>query len=808
MSWLHKGIFACDVKVLAKSQRFGCNGGGGGLGGLGDGKPRVNAMSSLSSSSSAKCIEYTISKAEILRVKFGIVVIMVIDGDALPSKDDENTQRRKDRDMAFEKALAAEKAQDCRTARRLYAQSCSVTHEMRHALIQRCNETGVAFIVAPFEADAQMARLAQTGIVDLVITEDSDILVYGCPRALFKVDFATYQGQEIQLMKNLGDNITHSFRNWTHDMFVFMCIIVGCDYCKGIPGIGIKLAHKIVRVHRTPSKIFNALRVANRMPPDFEEKFFIAFRTFRHQRVFCPSKQQIETLWPITGVNDYHHGSVNEWSFLGDFIEPHIARGIANGTLHPKLHIPWDEALKVVVENTISATIVDDEMTSMICHHPTSTRNHRDVAAIKNNNNNDKQKSNIWYSLVYDKPAAVVDTRRSNTFNDENDEQQPSAQDNLPPKRDMFCFFSKDTNMNQKADMVDALTPLPVINSDIPQPTSKPNPSNCYVPPPHHRDVPLHFNEYASRLVGLNFNPISRKRKRLDNDGSKSAKYVQTIWDQQAASVMLQETKIDKTKADEGVRRFMKDSRTEKMKVLRYNEIEHYSNTLCIRDYNNNNESAHLGHAIQQYTDYDDGLPSFSKQDCYLPTAETLNWDAKDLVGSVSDAFFWNKGNCIDQDDVSSHTFLQLSIFESGSYEDNLPPPTRQSLYRQSDFHADSRSSSYSEIHERDLLLELHNVYEPPRHCYITHERDDCINYDDTEYFGVDDRNPYEQLQTCKKQNIKHLPPLPLVRHKPNMELQQMLYPSFADTESSFYHNHNRNGVDMYYLPSLGSKQK
>jgi len=32
---------------------------------------------------------------------------------------------------------------------------------------------GLSFIVSPFEADAQMARLAQTGIVDLIITEDS-----------------------------------------------------------------------------------------------------------------------------------------------------------------------------------------------------------------------------------------------------------------------------------------------------------------------------------------------------------------------------------------------------------------------------------------------------------------------------------------------------------------------------------------------------------------------------------------------------------------------------------------------------------
>lgn len=230
MSWLHKGVFACDVKALAKSQRSG--------------------ESEKPTSTELKCIKYTIDKAETLQVKFGIEIILVIDGDSLPSKKEENAQRREERDKAFEKAVAAEKARDSRAARRFYAQSCSVTHRIRYELTKACKQLGIAFIFAPYEADAQMARLAHTGQCDLVITEDSDILVYGCPRALFKVDFDTFRGQEIQLMRDLGENTTLSFRNFTHDMFVFMCIISGCDYCKGVPGIGIKLAHKLVRVHR------------------------------------------------------------------------------------------------------------------------------------------------------------------------------------------------------------------------------------------------------------------------------------------------------------------------------------------------------------------------------------------------------------------------------------------------------------------------------------------------------------------------------------------------------------------------------
>ena len=36
--------------------------------------------------------------------------------------------------------------------------------------------------MAPYEADAQMAFLAINGRVDVVLTEDSDMLPYGCPK--------------------------------------------------------------------------------------------------------------------------------------------------------------------------------------------------------------------------------------------------------------------------------------------------------------------------------------------------------------------------------------------------------------------------------------------------------------------------------------------------------------------------------------------------------------------------------------------------------------------------------------------------
>lgn len=53
-------------------------------------------------------------------------------------------------------------------------------------------------MVAPYEADAQMSYLALRGDVHAVLTEDSDMLAYGCPRVLYKLD-RSGTGEEVVL---------------------------------------------------------------------------------------------------------------------------------------------------------------------------------------------------------------------------------------------------------------------------------------------------------------------------------------------------------------------------------------------------------------------------------------------------------------------------------------------------------------------------------------------------------------------------------------------------------------------------------
>ena len=51
--------------------------------------------------------------------------------------------------------------------------------------MQALRQKGIEFVVAPFEADAQIAFLCQKGYCDLAITEDSDLIAFGCDTVCF-----------------------------------------------------------------------------------------------------------------------------------------------------------------------------------------------------------------------------------------------------------------------------------------------------------------------------------------------------------------------------------------------------------------------------------------------------------------------------------------------------------------------------------------------------------------------------------------------------------------------------------------------
>lgn len=64
--------------------------------------------------------------------------------------------------------------------RRILRQSLDISHAIALQLITECRKQNIDCIVAPYEADAQLAYFSLQGIAQLIITEDSDLLTFGC----------------------------------------------------------------------------------------------------------------------------------------------------------------------------------------------------------------------------------------------------------------------------------------------------------------------------------------------------------------------------------------------------------------------------------------------------------------------------------------------------------------------------------------------------------------------------------------------------------------------------------------------------
>lgn len=67
-------------------------------------------------------------------------------------------------------------------AQQFFQKSLEITHEMSHKLVLELQARNIQVIVAPYEADAQLAFLSKNGLIDFVITEDSDTIPFGCKR--------------------------------------------------------------------------------------------------------------------------------------------------------------------------------------------------------------------------------------------------------------------------------------------------------------------------------------------------------------------------------------------------------------------------------------------------------------------------------------------------------------------------------------------------------------------------------------------------------------------------------------------------
>ncbi|XP_057992784.1 exonuclease 1 [Hevea brasiliensis] len=316
-SWLHKGALSCSTQLCK-------------------GLP------------TSRHIEYCMHRVNLLR-HYGVKPILVFDGGLLPMKIEQENKRARARRENLARAIEHESNGNSAAAYECYQKAVDISPSIAHELIQILKQENVSYVVAPYEADAQMTFLAVSKQVDAVITEDSDLVPFGCPRIIFKMD-KYGQGVEFHYSR-LKLNKELSFAGFTHEMLLQMCILSGCDYLQSLPGMGLKRAHALIKKFKSYEKVIKHLRYSTAsVPPLYEESFQKAIWTFMHQRVYDPTTEDIVHLSVISdNLGD-------DFDFLGPTIPQHIAKGIAKGDLDPFTQMPFkgENASSGVVLNRMS----------------------------------------------------------------------------------------------------------------------------------------------------------------------------------------------------------------------------------------------------------------------------------------------------------------------------------------------------------------------------------------------------------------------------------------------------------------------
>ncbi|KAG8902008.1 Rad2 nuclease [Tulasnella sp. 403] len=271
---------------------------------------------------------------------YGVEPYMVFDGGPLPAKRHTEIERAKRRAESRAQVEALMKKGLHSQAEAILTKCVDVTPEMAYQVIKALKAENVAYVVAPYEADAQMAFLEQQGIVTGIITEDSDLLVFGCKNVIFKLD----SGGDCVVIsrKRFGEVRDTPLTGWGDKEFREMAILSGCDYLPSISGMGIKTSYKLLRKWNTVPRVLQCLRMESKMkvPEDYLEAFRTAELPFLYQRVYDPESKRVVPLTPISAAQSWDE---EKDAYVGRDLGPETAQGIANGTLHPKTYQPIDD---------------------------------------------------------------------------------------------------------------------------------------------------------------------------------------------------------------------------------------------------------------------------------------------------------------------------------------------------------------------------------------------------------------------------------------------------------------------------------
>lgn len=198
-------------------------------------------------------------------LSLGITPIYIFDGKPPDEKReclDERNRKSQECKAKMETATGKEK-------QALEKASIRITKQHIIDLKHLFNLMGVSYICSDGEAESYAAEMCRIGLVDAVVTEDMDTLVYGCP--LMIRNCIDRKNKRSDVITTFDYAQILSDMELTPEQFADLCILCGCDYCPTIPKIGTKRAFQHIKHFGSIEKLIESERFD--VPDEFKKRF-------------------------------------------------------------------------------------------------------------------------------------------------------------------------------------------------------------------------------------------------------------------------------------------------------------------------------------------------------------------------------------------------------------------------------------------------------------------------------------------------------------------------------------------------------
>jgi len=300
MNWLYKGLYACAANTSQDEK-------------------------------SDLYLNYPLKMLALLKVH-NITPIVVFDGKTVKEKEKIEEERRENRETNIEKAKLLKNAGNEDESKKFFKRGLKIKNKMKNTLIEILKQLEIKVIVAPYEADSQIAYLVRKNYADFAISEDSDLIALGVRNIVMKLNpegtcmNINYEAFRNSPIENYSDKLIRDIKNMPYVNFLELVVMSGCDYLPSIKGFGFKTGMALFEKYKKMENVFHEMKFIERyktkIPENYLENAKKSVCMFFYQTVFDPEENKLISL----NSHRYEEGDDLERTYSKEYINRYVSQ--------------------------------------------------------------------------------------------------------------------------------------------------------------------------------------------------------------------------------------------------------------------------------------------------------------------------------------------------------------------------------------------------------------------------------------------------------------------------------------------------